>query len=93
MNREDALQVDRPPGTSPGWTVWHAPSGKQAIMAVRYKTDAEAARTELLSMDIDWTQPKPKRLRLAYRVYVEYGRLRQQQIANNRYWPRPKGKG
>jgi hypothetical protein len=92
--KEQALQVGRPPGTSPGWTVWHVPSGFQAIQAVRYKSDAEAARTELLLAPIDWTQEKPVHLRNSPArnafegIYRKYGLLRQQQLASNRYWQR-----
>lgn len=92
---EQALQVGRPPGTSPGWTVWHTPSRKQAIQAVRYKRDAQHARADLLATSIDWTQLQPvpdngSNQRAVYaRIYRMYGRLRQAQLANNRDWPRP----
>lgn len=56
----DALEVGRPPGTSPGWTVWwNGPQRKEAIMPVRYKTDAINALAELLATDIDWTKEMP----------------------------------
>jgi hypothetical protein len=96
--KEQALRVGRPPGTSPGWTVWHIPSGKQAIQAVRYKKDAEDARVELLMTIVDWTRAKPVMLhntpeRRAFEVvYRKYGLLRQQQLANNRFWDRPQAK-
>jgi hypothetical protein len=92
-NRE-ALTVGRPPGTSPGWTVWHQPSGLQAIQPVRYKRDAEAARAELLATFIDWTLTTPNVAdeggdRADYAaIYYKYRALRQKQLNNNSYWPR-----
>ena len=92
---EEALRVGRPPGTSPGWTVWHRPSGLQAITAVRYKKNAEEARGELLATGIAWEREKPVPLGspehgLYEAVYRKYGLLRQAQLSGSPYWPRPR---
>ncbi len=95
-NRAESLVVGRPPGTSPGWTVWHVPSGLQAIEAVRYKTDAEQARNDLLLTAIDWTRQLPVRDTSPYwatytRIYQRYRELRRRQLAESNYdWHRPK---
>lgn len=91
----DDLYVGRPPGTSPGWVVWHRASGLQAIMPVRYRANAAQALAELLATGIDWSRLRPitsgsRDLELARPIYVKYGALRQKQLADNRYWPRPK---
>ena len=95
MTEDGTLYVARPPGTSPGWTVWHRPSGLQAIQPVRYKKDAERAREELLTVDACWEDRSPVPYGSAARteyeaVYRKYGLLRQRQLADNAYWPRPK---
>jgi hypothetical protein len=95
MERADALLVGRPPGVLPGWTVWHVPSGLQAIIAVRYKADAEQAHEELLLTAIDWAKPIPVREDSPYwatyaRIYRRYADLRHRQLGDNPNWPRPK---
>lgn len=96
MTEDDPLYVARPPGTAPGWTVWHRPSGLEAIQPVRYRKDAELAREELLAVHACWEDPKPvphgSAARAEYEaVYRKYGLLRQRQLADNQYWPRPRG--
>jgi hypothetical protein len=92
--KEQALQVGRPPNDRPGWTVWHLPSGLQAIKAVQYKADAEAARTELLMLaKVDWTMQRPARLGsrewdACMEIFRKYEALRLGQLGNHA-WSRP----
>jgi hypothetical protein len=85
--------VGRPPRNAPGWTVWHEPSGLQAIPALRYREDAETARIELLLLsEVNWTIITPARQRgsrswIAYeRVFRKYQALRQEQLGRGFYW-------
>jgi hypothetical protein len=85
LRREDALTVARPAGLSSGWTVRHK-SGLEVIPPVRYRSDAETARTELLDTPVDWARQDAGEGAGYADVYLRYVELRLRQLTESEYW-------